>query len=119
MRLSKFNRILKRESINRIVVVLSLITVLVMPSMTKAIHVYEIFDHYSACNNKELEEHSEHDCNTCLICQFVLAPFTKVEPIIPEIIYDILYCDLQTSYQRVEYKTAYKLYNLRAPPMLS
>jgi hypothetical protein len=117
-----FNFRLKIDNINRVIVALLLVTVLVIPLMTKTIHVYEISGHCSVCNHTEHEKHdknSEHDCNSCSICQFVLSPFTKTEPVATEKIIEFPCCDLQTPYQGVEYKSVYEFYNLRAPPILS
>ncbi|MDR1592942.1 MAG: hypothetical protein LBS43_00480 [Prevotellaceae bacterium] len=105
----------KRNGINKKLLTGWLLLLLfALPPAAKTIHIC----HCVYVHDAEHEQHNhqtEHDCDSCAICQFVLFPFTETES-------TELTCTIETTYSSAitynENITSSVTYNymLRAPP---
>jgi hypothetical protein len=90
-----------------------LLAVFTMPVIVKTTHIY------SSCilEKNTDNSHSQHDCNTCLICKFAFTAFTGDACIYYDfsVIHDNSKQDISACNK--SYKIFFVYYGLRAPPM--
>jgi|GEM_PF-2001965 len=113
----KFSYRLKKHQTNRIIIAWLLSLSMATPLITKTIHTYKSHSHNEACSHTE--NHSKHDCSTCLICLFTLPYFTESNPINPNTLFIVFGENLLIPYNENVYNSIKQFYQLRAPPLLS
>ncbi|MDR1581916.1 MAG: hypothetical protein LBS55_01435 [Prevotellaceae bacterium] len=91
-----------------------LLLLFTLPPATKNIHICQCICVHDI-EHEENHNHTHHDCDSCVICQFVLFPFIKTES--TEFIYAVqtLYSKL-FAYQKNTIPHITYNYMLRAPP---
>lgn len=107
----------KGYKINRIVIAWLLSVVLLLPIVTKTIHIYQTKCCGESCAHAD-EQHSKHDCNSCSICQFTYYSFIEADFCHVGMASTESYCPLFIHYQEKEYRSFVPFGLLRAPPFV-
>jgi hypothetical protein len=100
-------------NIRRLIVWL-LLPVFVLPYAAKTVHTCQCV-HTHTVEREESGNHTQHDCNTCAICQFILSPFIETESGIFNCTTDTVYSEPVDFREKIHHPVRY-CYHLRAPP---
>ncbi len=105
----------KAYKINRIVIAWLLSAVLMLPILAKTIHVYQNKCCEEQCGHSD-RHHSDHDCNTCSICQFTFYSFIEADLSHAGALLPGFYCPQFVEDEEKGYCSIVPVGFLRAPP---
>ncbi|MDR0659052.1 MAG: hypothetical protein LBG18_09020 [Mediterranea sp.] len=110
---------MKEQTNHRIFLAWLFAVILSIPSTTRVIHIYQNECEEEVCSHSdEHKHHATHDCNTCLLCNFVLSAFTEVRLSASEIIQFVFHRPEFILHQEKGFGSVVSSHQLRAPPVV-
>ncbi len=110
---------MRRQANYQILLAWLLAVIFAVPSVTKAVHIYESGCEegvHSHAGEDDAHHHSTHDCNTCYVCHFALSVFTEVGLNSSEVLRPMTGFTEFITYQEKGFAAVISSYQLRAPP---